>query len=260
MSDFNGPNTTWTDKGCVIAIGVNKEKIDGNSSSPLPPSPLSPLSSLPAPSFLLFSPTCPLLSSPLPTLPLPLLSCYFLIPLPPDPSLHFSLQFQDGSKLVAAIIGSIVGIVIIVLAIAFLVFWKYYKQKLNLSVLPPDVRWFYDLYYKNSSSWIKEGECSCPSPSFLLDSFSFLLLVLPASYLLPPRSPSPSPPSPSSESGNVEFYHKCLMKGSEAWDRMSFLFDDYANGREIMIQDAYAVYNPTLVGAFITQLYVEASL
>lgn len=56
------------------------------------------------------------------------------------------------------------------------------------------------------------------------------------------------------ESGGLKFYHRLLMKDTEAWERMTELFDNFCKGKDIIIQDAYAIYNPTLVTAFIQHL------
>eukprot|EP01127_Copromyxa_protea_P015388 TRINITY_DN4423_c0_g1_i2.p1 TRINITY_DN4423_c0_g1~~TRINITY_DN4423_c0_g1_i2.p1 ORF type:complete len:1454 (+),score=193.03 TRINITY_DN4423_c0_g1_i2:579-4364(+) len=122
---------------------------------------------------------------------------------------------EKASSTLGMIIGGVIGGLFFLLAIALVVFWKfYYQQKLSLSNLPYDVRWFYEQYYKHPSSWKKEG------------------------------------------SGGVAFYHKIVMKGSEHWDRLSLIFDKFCQGRDIIIHDAYAIYNPSLVSACVTQLQI----
>lgn len=46
------------------------------------------------------------------------------------------------------------------------------------------------------------------------------------------------------------------MKDTEAWTRMSFLLTRFCRSKQLLIQDAYAIYNPSLVASFITQLCV----
>jgi len=58
------------------------------------------------------------------------------------------------------------------------------------------------------------------------------------------------------ESGDVIFYQKQLTKDSDHWQKMMTIFDTFSIGKELIVQDAYGIYNPSLVGAFITQLQI----
>lgn len=60
-------------------------------------------------------------------------------------------------KLVIGIIAGVIATVFIAVSIFMLFFYKKFKLQANLSSLPPEVRVFYDNYYKSSSSWTKEG-------------------------------------------------------------------------------------------------------
>jgi hypothetical protein len=59
--------------------------------------------------------------------------------------------------------------------------------------------------------------------------------------------------------GTTDFiwYRKQLVPGSDLWGEMSKLFSEFNRGSELIIADAYAVYNPALVSSFIAQLYVK---
>jgi hypothetical protein len=59
--------------------------------------------------------------------------------------------------------------------------------------------------------------------------------------------------NPSIEEDNLRYFSRQLVEGSEPWDKMRIVVDDYCGGRQFMIQDAYAIYNEPLIGAFITQ-------
>jgi len=62
------------------------------------------------------------------------------------------------------------------------------------------------------------------------------------------------------EQGNVLFFHKKIKEGLELWERMQEMVYEYASASEsIVIGDAYAIYNPALVRAFITQLKINQS-
>eukprot|EP01127_Copromyxa_protea_P018107 TRINITY_DN5626_c0_g3_i2.p1 TRINITY_DN5626_c0_g3~~TRINITY_DN5626_c0_g3_i2.p1 ORF type:complete len:533 (-),score=92.68 TRINITY_DN5626_c0_g3_i2:42-1640(-) len=53
--------------------------------------------------------------------------------------------------------------------------------------------------------------------------------------------------------GHVKVYKRKLDPESKYWTRMLFLLRTHCKGRSIEIEEAYAVFNPTLVGAFISQ-------
>eukprot|EP01127_Copromyxa_protea_P001607 TRINITY_DN1156_c0_g1_i1.p1 TRINITY_DN1156_c0_g1~~TRINITY_DN1156_c0_g1_i1.p1 ORF type:complete len:322 (-),score=65.30 TRINITY_DN1156_c0_g1_i1:81-1046(-) len=58
--------------------------------------------------------------------------------------------------------------------------------------------------------------------------------------------------------GTTDFtwYRKQLVPGTEMWEQMSAIFKDYCEGEELIVSDAYAVYNPALVSSFIAQLKI----
>ena len=56
-------------------------------------------------------------------------------------------------------------------------------------------------------------------------------------------------------SKDVEFYYRRVLKGSECWDKFMNIFDDFSQGKRIVVSKVYSIYNPTLVSAFITQVY-----
>lgn len=65
---------------------------------------------------------------------------------------------EEGSNSKIFIIAGVLLAVFMVIAVivAFIV-WRYVrKARIDLSVLPKDVRWFYEHYYQHQSSW-KEG-------------------------------------------------------------------------------------------------------
>jgi hypothetical protein len=59
-----------------------------------------------------------------------------------------------------------------------------------------------------------------------------------------------------SGSDTVKCYTRKLDPESKLWSHMLFLLKSYCMGRGVEVEEAYAVFNPTLVGGFISQLYV----
>lgn len=58
--------------------------------------------------------------------------------------------------------------------------------------------------------------------------------------------------------GTTDFtwYRKQMVQGTELWNEMQRMFSDFCDGKDFVIADAYAIYNPALVSSFIAQLYV----
>eukprot|EP01127_Copromyxa_protea_P017077 TRINITY_DN516_c0_g1_i14.p1 TRINITY_DN516_c0_g1~~TRINITY_DN516_c0_g1_i14.p1 ORF type:complete len:998 (-),score=85.22 TRINITY_DN516_c0_g1_i14:65-3058(-) len=121
----------------------------------------------------------------------------------------------SGGFPTGAIIGVVIGVVVIFIVIAVIIYLR--KSYLNLSSLPPDVRWFYERYQASPSSWKKEG------------------------------------------SDSTIYYSKEIEQGTEAWARMRDIFDNFCHGKDIQIQEAISVYNPTLIAAFISQRNIMAA-
>eukprot|EP01127_Copromyxa_protea_P016986 TRINITY_DN513_c0_g1_i2.p1 TRINITY_DN513_c0_g1~~TRINITY_DN513_c0_g1_i2.p1 ORF type:complete len:1241 (+),score=206.88 TRINITY_DN513_c0_g1_i2:2442-6164(+) len=121
-------------------------------------------------------------------------------------------DFLSGS--IVGIVVGVVAAVLLIAAIVLLIFYKKFKGRLDLSRLPPDVRVFYEQYFKSPSSWTKEGL------------------------------------------GDVVWYRKQLMPGSDLYSRMSEIFDNYCQGKDLIISDAHLIYNPVLVNSFLTQVNV----
>lgn len=116
------------------------------------------------------------------------------------------------------------GSVIVLVAIILVMVWYYSKHRKDLSALPLDIRWFYEDYYKDTSSWKKESKFSFTSADIYLAS------------------------------GEVVFYYKQLSPVSSDWERIISVFDGFCKGKDFVISAAYAIYNPSLVTAFINQL------
>jgi len=55
------------------------------------------------------------------------------------------------------------------------------------------------------------------------------------------------------------YYYKQLDSSSEHWQEMRQILDNFLEGRELLVLDAYAVYNATLISAFINQYKVMQS-
>lgn len=64
---------------------------------------------------------------------------------------------EEGNSKTMAIIGAVIGAIFLIIAFLLILFWKFYKLRVNLKVLPSEVRWFYEMYYKNPASWNTEG-------------------------------------------------------------------------------------------------------
>jgi hypothetical protein len=54
----------------------------------------------------------------------------------------------------------------------------------------------------------------------------------------------------------VIWYRKQLEVGTELDDRVSHIFNNFCLGDSLVVAEAHLVFNPFLVNAFITQLYV----
>jgi len=61
------------------------------------------------------------------------------------------------------------------------------------------------------------------------------------------------------ELGGVFFYSKQIREGMEAWTRMLNFVYEYGQATGINVKEAYLVYNPELVSAFITQMKIVQS-
>eukprot|EP01127_Copromyxa_protea_P024187 TRINITY_DN9391_c0_g1_i1.p1 TRINITY_DN9391_c0_g1~~TRINITY_DN9391_c0_g1_i1.p1 ORF type:complete len:1293 (-),score=185.35 TRINITY_DN9391_c0_g1_i1:106-3984(-) len=125
----------------------------------------------------------------------------------------FGIPPSNVATNIGIILGTTLGFCLVLLVIVLL-FLGTRKQRLNMKILPKDVRYFYDDFYSSKNSWTEAG------------------------------------------SGGVKFYSKKLTKGSEDWARMNFLLKTFCCGQGIKVDEAYAVFNPTLVGAFISQVSI----
>jgi hypothetical protein len=70
------------------------------------------------------------------------------------------VEAVSGTGTIVAIVGSIIGVVFLLLALLFMVYWTKIRNQMNIKALPPDVRWFYEWYLKHPSQWTKEGTSS----------------------------------------------------------------------------------------------------
>lgn len=61
-----------------------------------------------------------------------------------------------------AIAGIVIGVLATISILLIIIFW--YKSRLDLSSLPPDVRWFYEKY--STPGWTKEGKLFLPRAFF----------------------------------------------------------------------------------------------
>jgi len=113
---------------------------------------------------------------------------------------------------IGAIIGGAVGgSLLLLLIVAFLFLW-YFKRNLDLSSLPPKVRWQYEQYQANPSLWQKVAATGNSNP----------------------------------------YYRKKITKGSNDYDHLtSLLYDFFETDAEIVPDEAWAIYNPTLISNFI---------
>jgi hypothetical protein len=59
---------------------------------------------------------------------------------------------------VAIIIGSVCGVVALFLVLGALYALHHFKKTVDLSILPEEVRWWYEQFYKNPNSWKTEGK------------------------------------------------------------------------------------------------------
>jgi type IV secretory pathway TraG/TraD family ATPase VirD4 len=89
------------------------------------------------------------------TLPFPSL------PVPPSspaspPSLPSPPHRSSAASIILPVVLGVLACLAIFLAIGIL-FWKYFQEKFNLKILPPEVRWFYEEYYRAPGKWKKEG-------------------------------------------------------------------------------------------------------
>eukprot|EP01127_Copromyxa_protea_P007982 TRINITY_DN1816_c0_g1_i1.p1 TRINITY_DN1816_c0_g1~~TRINITY_DN1816_c0_g1_i1.p1 ORF type:complete len:1295 (-),score=235.72 TRINITY_DN1816_c0_g1_i1:43-3522(-) len=59
--------------------------------------------------------------------------------------------------------------------------------------------------------------------------------------------------------GEGKYYRKKLDEGGNEWENMEKLFFGYLQASDIMISEAYAIYNPTLITSFINQKNILAA-
>eukprot|EP01127_Copromyxa_protea_P008069 TRINITY_DN1844_c0_g1_i2.p1 TRINITY_DN1844_c0_g1~~TRINITY_DN1844_c0_g1_i2.p1 ORF type:complete len:1097 (-),score=164.76 TRINITY_DN1844_c0_g1_i2:50-3340(-) len=114
-----------------------------------------------------------------------------------------------GSMGAGGIVGIVVGLLALLIILLAVVWFLRNSKQIDLSSLPPDVRWFYEKYQQNPGSWEEMS------------------------------------------SSDAMFYQKQLDPGSEGWDRMRAIIDDFAQGKSFVISDAYMVYNPALISSFM---------
>jgi hypothetical protein len=55
-------------------------------------------------------------------------------------------------------------------------------------------------------------------------------------------------------SGSMFFYYQQLMSETEEWNKMKALLYGFSRAGKLRVLDAYAIYNPALVSAFVTQM------